>query len=184
MSLLCLSVSVFIFLFLWLYIKRKFSFPCLEMNKDENEELPCNSSVFIYLLCQGKRETTLDFSFSKKGYSEPSHFDLLFFFKRQVPFPAMLTSVCNPLFGKPKRITIGKIFTVRCSTRMKCCRVLHFSWTRKILPMPIFLLYFEVGLSAQIWFTPFKNKSGIRKAENSGYVVIVSGLPFLCLETI
>ena len=56
----------------------------------------------------------------------------------------------NPLLASKKRITIGKIFTVRHSTRMKYYRRLHFSQTSKILPLPIFLLYFEVGLSAQI----------------------------------
>lgn len=116
-------------------------------------------------------------------YEEQIHFDLLFSFKGQVTFPATLTLIHNPLLASKKRITIGKIFTVRHSTRMKYYRRLHFSQTSKILPLPIFLLYFEVGLSAQIWFTPFKNKSGVCKAENSGCVVIVSVFPFLCLET-
>ena len=52
-------------------------------------------------------------------YEEQIHCDLLFSFKGQVTFPATLTLIHNPLLASKKRITIGKIFTVRHSTRMK-----------------------------------------------------------------
>lgn len=122
------------------------------------------------------------FFFSFK-HDEKGHSELLLSLKGQVTFPETLTLVYNPILASQKELQLKRFSQSDAPLQWNTHTVLHLSQTSRICPLPIFLLYSEVGLSAQIWFTPFKNKSGTYKAENSGCVVVVSEFSFLCLET-